>query len=353
MFGNVYSQEFAECLEEFDPVVNISGAIIDGIYLDQITSHGLDVAEVNCHGWALFLTLGLVNESEICIDSLAGGPYFITPEIYPYLETSNKITNVTSQWNSNSTHVRYLNATGLEYTHTAIISPFQDFPASEGWVVSFNGPKTHKFVLHQVNSFSGAFNYFTYNGSSFLEVDISDDECPQEPPIVIEGPDNLLVGSSGLYSIDYQTGYSYDWKVNIDFSSTIKPRPPYYLLVENGNEALFTSYYAGSCGMECDLIYNGIVVGTYYKFIDINSNLLKNETFKLVNEHEKIHVMVIDLKKNSNYSLKVVNLAGQIIYSKSNLNSDFHFSLSDFEKGIYILQISNQKEVFTEKIFID
>ena len=58
------------------------------------------------------------------------------------------------------------------------------------------------------------------------------------------------------------------------------------------------------------------------------------------------------MENNDNYTIEVTNIIGEIILLDK-VNSNTNIDLSNFDKGTYLIKVSNSKSSKTERIVIE
>ena len=64
-------------------------------------------------------------------------------------------------------------------------------------------------------------------------------------------------------------------------------------------------------------------------------------------------IFIIELGQVAKYNVSVSNVLGQIVFSTTINGMNTNIDLSSFDKGIYTIELKNEKEVYTEKVIIE
>ena len=89
-------------------------------------------------------------------------------------------------------------------------------------------------------------------------------------------------------------------------------------------------------------------------FVGID-NISESETFNVFPNPSSGNIYLYGEKIfNKDFKLELVNINGQIIYSKyfNSINHNYNIDLPDISKGMYILKIQGNDFVRTEKIIV-
>ena len=64
-------------------------------------------------------------------------------------------------------------------------------------------------------------------------------------------------------------------------------------------------------------------------------------------------IFIIELGQVARYNMSVSNVLGQIVFSATINEMSTTIDLSSFDKGIYTIELKNEKEVYTEKVIVE
>lgn len=168
------------------------------------------------------------------------------------------------------------------------------------------------------------------------------------PPATItpQGPTTFCAGGSVLLSGNTGTGYSYKWKKGVnyingatvqDYTATLAGN--YRVEVTDGNGCSKTSAVV-SVSVPCREA--GMLVAAKGNDISIFPNP-SNGTFQIQSD-ERINQLI------------VTNLSGQVILQHTNVdNGDaaIEIDMNNQAKGVYLLQLTTDKEVYNRKIILE
>jgi aminopeptidase N len=167
-----------------------------------------------------------------------------------------------------------------------------------------------------------------------------------------------------IYAI--QTEKSSETKIHIQQSTSSSKTPlfttPLELLIarENLPDTLIRVYITKNNEV---LNFSNSLKLSYVKSIDPHNYILHETTpFLSLNELDSKMINVfpnpcqseltIQINNPNSYRVRLINIDGQEVFN-SILNSTYKLKTEEFKNGIYILEISNKKSVFSQKIIID
>lgn len=103
------------------------------------------------------------------------------------------------------------------------------------------------------------------------------------------------------------------------------------------------------------------LISNAYTDFFISKMKLRNETLSL-NQNNTVNTIIFfpnpassSLQLNTpnqleNGNLKIISITGQSVLAKQNLSgTDFNFNVSNLLQGIYIVQLTNDNEIFNSK----
>lgn len=96
----------------------------------------------------------------------------------------------------------------------------------------------------------------------------------------------------------------------------------------------------------------GINSGNIFKVVDANLSVdeTHNEAFKIFPNPVK-ELLNLSFKSNQEHNIKLFDITGKLVYLSEHLSvGDHSIDLSSFTSGIYILQISNDRQTETRKL---
>jgi hypothetical protein len=86
---------------------------------------------------------------------------------------------------------------------------------------------------------------------------------------------------------------------------------------------------------------------SYSKIISIKSNTISNSTNFVYVQNDYI---IIENSNDENYSVKLFDITGKLLYSKEYINNYDKINISMLPKGIYMLNIYSKNNLTTKKI---
>ena len=64
-------------------------------------------------------------------------------------------------------------------------------------------------------------------------------------------------------------------------------------------------------------------------------------------------MFVIELDAISKYDVRVYNVLGQTVYTTSTNSMNTSIDLSNFDKGIYTVELKDENTIYTEKVIVE
>lgn len=323
--------------------------------------------EFNCHAFAWFLSVGKdacdnmfqTSDPTTCyIECISF--YEHQQEYYNYFQIVNSINE--------ATHIEWINNSTGVLAHSAIVSPFNKFPKSDGWVVSYNGPDPDQVVLHKLDDYTNvnrAYEVKMYkyihdaNGAvEFLPVN-EPEYCPDPPSnnIIITGP-MILPLSGGNYEVPSCSGCTYVWDIQ-----------PHINIIPSGNSCFVSPFKSINSGPD---LSRGCEIPVYYLTVNVykNSSLYKKGSKKILGQpllYSDVKVSPNPAKdffevsfnveninaENQEYELRLIDQFGQTKYVSKTKNIKTRINTSNLKRGVYYLKITGKERTETKKIIID
>lgn len=156
-----------------------------------------------------------------------------------------------------------------------------------------------------------------------------------DPPIICLGDSVVLEGSSGF--VDYWWVDANGSMIVIDDRLVDDPIADtwYMLVAEDGNNCIVNEdiwVYVDSCQTNV-------------------SNILEREIRIYPNPAE--NQFTIDLPVDIHFDLKLINMLGNVMYTKNSIRGSFHIDAKSLPKGTYIIQLISRKSVINKRLTIE
>lgn len=171
-------------------------------------------------------------------------------------------------------------------------------------------------------------------------------------------PDGLLLTLTEIDSVETADGYRKRWKLEKDAFSI----PEYWIEgigsqsgVLNSGTAVFGALcgaYTLLCEKENDItIYQNPDYGTcFYMLLDVDSNNEKPEKYFEVRYSDNSNRVLILFNESGEKDLHITSLTGSKVLSLKTNDQQVHLNKSDFAKGMYIISLLQNGQLYTEKV---
>jgi len=249
---------------------------------------------------------------------------------------SNQTDLVTPDWTNFSAYANYPNGGGANGSsnyafgymwNPNFVQPFSD-------TIRFQIPTKHDVNINGLYVTNSVWNFHYINGTDGSGAGkYSDGDFYK---LIFRGLDfdgNFLGSEVEFFLADFTNGNSIiinDWTW-VDLSA-LENASVLEIVFESSDEWT-PSYY---CIDNIDVTYSGEV------------NIFEN-TEKSVNIFPNPAKDLISISNSKSSNIQIFDITGKIIFTATSNSDNFTINISDFEKGIYIIDIKNSKTSFSEK----
>ncbi len=161
--------------------------------------------------------------------------------------------------------------------------------------------------------------------------------CAEDVGLFAVG-DTLLLDIFSVNTVDATTGEEYDYSIG---GCDIK-----YLRIEGSN-------IVGNNGIGNTIEDYGTFINSIQDCIDFTSTTdeLELVDFKLY-PNPVVNMLYIECSQSDNYTVQVVDIqSGSLVYSESlSMRNSYQMDMSEFEPGVYLMRIENERHSFVSKL---